>query len=194
MVAYDPAIEWVRAQNSLWSELSGSHIARWVGTDFTVGDGDELVFLDRSSPFRQLEAVRLEREDGPSFDLGIYQNDDTFGLSIKHSDAGPLLPSHWARVADLSDLPVGRIDRLEVHLDNRDGAEGDLIEVQLAIDNRMVLIAAAEVEVTRELPVLAWGDESLFVFTNPATADELSWKTPRLCTVRDVRDGVNVFP
>ena len=189
MVAYDSSNEWVQAQNALWRELAGSTVTRWIGLDTNIGSDDELDFVDASSPYRVLGALRLERGASPALDFDIYQNEDRFGLSLEVSEGRPQPRSDWDRDSDLSDLPVGPIERLEAHLDDTEGNYRDLIEVQLTIGAREVLVVAAEVFPTWTEPKYGWGEEDFFVFTDPAAANEVAWSYPRQFVTRQVGPG-----
>ncbi|MBX3195467.1 MAG: hypothetical protein KF727_10300 [Microbacteriaceae bacterium] len=178
------ASPWLIEQNRLWRELAGSTITRWVGLDESAGTDDELIFIDRGAPFQQLGALRVEREHEAPLDFGGYQNDDVFGLSLKVSDGSPQFQSEWSRVADLSHLPIGKVDQLEVRIDDRAGTWADLIEVQLSVSGTAVLIVAAEIYPTDDVPDYYWADESFFVFADPTAADAVEWAHERRFTSR----------
>lgn len=179
MADHSRANPWLIEQNRLWRELAGSTITRWVGLDSNTGNDDELIFLDQGSPFQQLGALRVERGDEAPLDFGTYQNDDVFGLSLRVSDGQPQYKSEWDRDSDLSHLPVGPVELLEVRIDGRDGTYRDLIEVRLSIAGASALIVAAEVYPTRAEPKFEWADESYFVFRDPDLADSVAWAHER---------------
>lgn len=189
MISSSPADAWLRAQDELWSGLAGSTVTRWVGMDENIAGDDESIFLDRGAPFRQLGALRLERGDGPALDFATAQNDDAFGLGLRIGGAGDFPQADGRRHSDLGDLPTGRVERLEVHLDDRDGWDRDVVEVQLTVAGRAILIVAAEVEPTWTEPRYRWGDESFFVFTDPAVADTVAWFDARRYTVVVIDGG-----
>ncbi len=196
MAVYSPQNEWVRNQNALWRELAGGTIIGWSGVDFSVGqDDDEPIFLGPSDVFRQLWSVRLQLVDGSSLAVATYQNDSEFGLKIDRADdptSSELMAINGLlRESDLSDLPVGPIERLEVRLDNRSWSDFDLIEVVITIGGRSVLIVAAEVYPVVDGTLYAWGDESLFVFADPAKVDQLTWMGSRLFISREILPGDN---
>ena len=187
MASIDPA--WARAQDALWRDLLGSEITRWVGTDYSIGSDDEPEFLDDSSPFRQLSQLHAELSHGTVLRLWNYQNDEVFGVGLQWGDGTLPYTDAWSREADLRALPVGIVERLELHVDDSIRSEGDTIEVQLTIGGRELLVVAAEVVETRTGPTYAWGDESFFTFTDPAAAAEVEWISPRRYTVREIGDS-----
>ena len=189
MAAYDSSNEWVQAQNALWRELASSTVTRWIGLDTNIGLDDELIFADASSPYRVLAELRLERGGSPALDFAIYQNGHRFGLSLRTSEGQPQQRFDWYRDSDLSDLPVGLIENLEVHLDDREGNYRDPIEVKLTIGAREVLVVAAEVFPTWTEPRYGWGEEDFFVFTDPAAANEVDWSYPRRFVTRQIGSG-----
>lgn len=178
----DEPNEWTRGQLASWRHLATASIARWTGIDENVGGGEELVFLDSSDQFRQLERLRVELESGAWLDVGTYANDEACGLSLHPSDREPFDLATWNRDSDLSDLPTGRIQHLELHFDAREGFDGDLIEAELTIDDRKVLFVAAEVMPTWTGADIGWAEECVFVFTDPAVADAINWKASRRYT------------
>jgi hypothetical protein len=83
------------------------------------------------------------------------------------------------READLSALPLGKVERLVARLDSWERSDCDLIEVSLTIAGRTALIVAAEVMPGWTQLEYGWGEEDFFVFTDPAAADKVEWKSPR---------------
>jgi hypothetical protein len=157
--------------------------------DENVGGDDAEVFLDpRTSPFRQLSRLRVHLATGMTFDFQHIMDDQTVGLCLEMDGRRPLEPSNGTRLSDLSDLPTGAIERLELHVDARWG-ERSIIEASFVIDGRPLLVVAAEVEPSwGGTSRLRWGDECLFVFVNPHEADLLPWDS-RAFSVLDVSPG-----
>lgn len=193
-MARSRANPWVSEQNRLWSELAGSTIVGWSGLDESAGTDDELIFLDRGAPFQQLRALRLEREGAVALELSTYQDADAFGLALKPSSGAPHPVTKWSRVSDLSYLPTGPVERLEVRLDSRADSRPTPIEAHLTIGGTPVLIVAAEVYPTWNEPAYMWGDECFFVFADPTLADSVTWGCERVYSPRIIPDdGVDVF-
>ncbi len=191
----NPQNEWVREQNELWRELAGSTITGWSGLDWNVGVEDEDAersFLDETDPFRQLCALRIHRDGGSPIGFGSYQNGHAFGLSLFVSDGSDMAGDQWSRESNLRDLPVGPVERLEVHLDDRPRSELDVIEALITIGGRSVLVVAAEVYAefsAEQSPAYRWADESLFVFADPANADQIPWAGERQFVAREISAG-----
>ena len=98
----------------------------------------------------------------------------------------------WSRESNLRDLPVGPVERLEVHLDDRPRSELDVIEALITIGGRSVLVVAAEVYAefsAEQSPAYRWADESLFVFAVPANADQIPWAGDRQFVAREISAG-----
>jgi hypothetical protein len=190
MVVYNESNKWVRAQNEAWRSLIGLTISQWYGMDQRYEDSNgQPVFVTNGSPFRVLSQLRLQTTTRGTFDFGIYQNDQTFGLSLRPVDGGPMNESQWNREADLSALPVGKVESLEAHLDSTERSESDLIEVSLTIAGRTVLIVAAEIMPGLTQLEYGWGEEDFFVFTDPVAADRIEWRSPRNYFAVDVTSG-----
>jgi hypothetical protein len=180
MAVYEASNEWVRAQNELWHSLIGLTISQWHGMDEGYEDNDGgIVFVADDSPFRVLGQLRLQTTSGGAFDFGTYQNVGRFGLSLRAADGESMYESQSNREADLSALPLGEVEKLVAHLDSWERSDCDLIEVSLTIAGRTVLIVAAEVMPGWTQLEYGWGEEDFFVFTDPADADKVEWKSPR---------------
>lgn len=192
MAVYDPQIPWVQEQNALWRELAGATITGWEGFDYHIGgDDDELTFLGKDDPFRQLGLLRMLLGDGSAIDFDTFQNEE-FGLALSRGDGELGLDDGYARPSDLSDLPVGPVDLLEIHLDDHPSTDFDPIEVLLTIAGRSVLIVAAEVRPDWEGVNYCWSDESYFVFADPTLAEAIEWKgAGRRFVTREIGPGPN---
>jgi hypothetical protein len=194
MVPDDSQKPWAAAQREAWNALVGSTITRWIGMDESVGSGDDdVVFLDRGSPFQVLWSLRAECVSGLVFDLTTRLDPDAVGeLSLRLSDGRPLPRSKWNREADLSHLPTGRVEAVEFHLDDyeRDGWPWHaLVEALIAVGGRELLVIAAEVMWDSEGPKNWWGEEDVYVFAEPAKADAVEWhRNGRRFTVASLDD------
>lgn len=187
------ANSWLIEQNRCWRELAGATVTRWVGLDSNTGTDEELIFLEPDAPFQQLGALRIERGAAVPLDFGIYQGLEAFGLSMNVSDGAPQYKPDWYRESDLSRLPIGKVERVEVRLDDR-GEERDVMEALLVVAGEPVLIAAAEAYPRWGPPQYAWGDESFFVFSDPSAADSVEWSNGRQFTTRAITvDSGDVF-
>jgi len=175
----DESNEWRRGQVASWRHLATAAIVRWVGIDENIGGDEEMVFLDASDQFRQLARLRVELESGASLEIRTYGNDDVWGLSLDPRDRAPFGLATWYRDSDLSDLPTGRIQHLELHFDAREGADGDLIEAELTVEGRRVLLVAAEVIPNWGGADICWAEECVFVFSDPDVADAINWRPSR---------------
>lgn len=184
--------EWAVTQNALWANLVGATITRWSGYQTNVGPDDEVVFLGVDGPFGVYHSVAIEFSTGEVTEFTTYQHDDVAGLLLDRGRRDVAL-AEGLRDADLAALPVGTIDRIEVRLDarlvpagTRGPEQGEVVEALLVVGGRPVLLVAAEVYPGWHEPSYAWGDEDIFIFTDPAVVDDVPWMTPRRADPLDV--------
>jgi hypothetical protein len=178
VVEEDSAFATVRRLQPLWYDLSRSEITKWVGLDFSIGFDDDPEFLGREDPFRQLGVLRLERAEGAPIDFRHVLWMDGFGFWLEQGNDFLPPASGAYRDADLSYLPTGKLKGVTVRVDTL-GREPADVEVLLTFADRQVLLVAAEVEVGHRTTRYVWGDESIFLFEDPHSADRVRWSNER---------------
>lgn len=190
---------WAVEQNARWASLLGAAIRRWDGCQTNVGTDDDVVFQGIDSLFGVHSCVTIDLDTDDTIEFSTYTSGDASGLRLL-GDRRECAPVAWRRHADLAALPVGHIDRVEVRLDAREvppgtrgPSQGVVVEALLEIEGRSVLLVAAQVYAGRGAPEYGWGDEDVFVFTDPAEVDAVPWITPRRVDPLDVRaDGTTL--
>jgi len=125
--------------------LRGAEVTSWKGVEmaFTEGrEGGEL-WDDESVPYLQMLLVDVSRKDGAMFRIATEQADLLFGLSVQEPIPKANRESDWKgifRERTLDELPVGRISRVEVAVEN------ELIDrVTLFIGSCQIQISAGEI-------------------------------------------------
>ena len=167
------SLDWVAQQRRAFGALVGRTVVGYSATEMAfVEEGPDgvPVFGGADAPFRQLDWLRLHLSGGDSVVVQTYQADYSFGLCKAEREAatGPRFRAEFEsgsifRAADLTSLPSGEVERVEVELDG----EGEVSVVSLAVAGSVLELVAGEVHERRSgPPAVHFGDESVLVFTD----------------------------
>lgn len=125
--------------------LRGAEVISWKGVEMAFTEGREggEFWDDKSVPYLQMHLVDISRKDGAMFRIATEQADLLFGYNDREPIPGANQESDWKgifRERTLDELPVGRISRLEVAVEN------ELIDrVTFFIGSCQVRISAGEI-------------------------------------------------
>lgn len=163
---------WLAHQRNVLEALVGVTVTSWDGVEMALRDdsGDGPQFTDPQVRFLQLAWLRLR--SGPKEQtIGVYQDDDCFGLCIEATGSPSPHDCYGIMRWRALDLPLGRIEGVKINLD-----EGTLARITLTIDGRDLLLVAGEVHETLDgrLEVHRL-DESVLVFRDPVEAEKVHW-------------------
>ena len=178
-------VRWVKSQRQLIKDLVGVHIEKIYWVEMALADQgktDTPLFRHAELPFVQAFFIRLQVADGRIGQFGVYQNDSNFGLCFGFVDMAmdnndwPApdadgTPSIYRKVTDI-EFPTGTIKSASSRLDD----EGDITEIDLSIEDRLVLLKAGEVYEGNDRTLFVRDcDESILVFfdDNISYAQEL---------------------
>ena len=156
--------QWLQVQISGFRALKGRVVTGWRACEMALG-GDEdgppeaLIWHHPAVPMLQLYKLDIELADG-LVAVRIAQADDIWGLYLptQASDLGPDLLGSIFRARPLSELPTGRIDGVEV------AVEDDMVaSVDLIVAGRRVSLVTGEVYEEAEGFRVERCDESILV-------------------------------
>lgn len=166
--------DWLRERVREFTALRGRTVRAWSGVEMAIFE-EPPRFEDPRVPFRQLVFLDMVLDD-ETLTVHTYQDDDGWGLwTIPPRDRAVEWDGIYRRRA-LSELPAGEVDDVTVHVD-----DGLLAEVLLHIGSRPLLLVAGEVyEDWGDNLYFCRHDESVLAFTEPAAADTIAWRPPRL--------------
>jgi hypothetical protein len=174
--------DWLLLQQTAFEALAGQTVTCWEGVEMALRDttpsGPQ--FIDAEVPLLQLVRVDLTIDAHHRCTIHTYQDDsqdDTaWGLQLA-PDKPRADPRDWDGIYRQRslELPVGRIDGVDVRID-----EDTLAEVTLRFAEAELLLIAGEVwenfDGTLDFHRF---DESVLAFTEPAAASALVWIPPR---------------
>lgn len=156
-----------------FAALRGRTVHAWTGVEMAILEHPPR-FTDPRVPCLQLLSLELLLDNDESLTVVTYQDDDTWGLWTQP----PVEQSReWDgiyRARSLGDLPTGVIEKVTVF-----AADGVLVEVLLSVGSRQFLLVAGEAVEDWGDVNIAWRDESVLAFTDPAVADTITWHPPR---------------
>lgn len=171
---------WIEEQVAAASALEGREIQAWLGVeDFIRSNEDETVFEfdDPNAPCLYLAVVEIQMVADPTVRIGTYyDNWDGWGLTLEPYDGRlEALDSPGSRTRRLSELPVGRVESVKARIDEI----GNLAEIEMAVGDRFLLLAAGEIHPTwTERLEFVRGDESVLVFASQADYESIEWRNP----------------
>lgn len=165
----------VEDQIAAWAALCGERIDDWWGVEMALYEdpGGQPHFEADAVPFLQFSVLDQYLDGGGRRRVGTYQSDDVWGLSFDPPTTHLPASEGIFRLRRAAQLPCGRVDRVEVALDD---PAGDIAEVRLELSGGEVLLVAGEVYEDRDRPLrIVRGDESVLVFTDPALVETVAW-------------------
>jgi hypothetical protein len=140
---------WVKQQFEFLNTLRGNTIIDWLGAEMAVresGKNGLPQWYDDSIAVLQFSRIDMVFSNSQFSSILTYQNDDHWGLYRK--DDLPILkfqnmePTSIFRERHLIELPIGKIDSIEITLDKE---TDDISEVKLDICGKLINLMAGEV-------------------------------------------------
>jgi hypothetical protein len=112
---------WIQEQVNAAEALIGAIVLRWNAVEMAIretGPTGDSAFTDPSVPCLQLFSLTLDLVGDARARIGIYQNDDVFGLSVSRDEPALVQQGVWdlpaadaRRVADWTGRPCPAIPR-----------------------------------------------------------------------------------
>ena len=140
---------WVNQQIEFLNALRGNTIIDWLGIEMAVresGKNGLPQWYDDSIEMLQFDRVDMIFPNSQFSSIITYQNDDHWGLYRK--DDLPILkfdnnePTSIFRERHFVELPIGKIDSVEIKLDND---SNDISEINILICGKLINLMAGEV-------------------------------------------------
>jgi hypothetical protein len=175
---HDGVRDWLSLQQTAFEALAGQTLTHWEGVETALRDTTPTgpQFTDTEVPLLQLVRLDLTIDVHHRCTIHTYQDDTVWGLQLT-PDQPRAASQDWDGIYRQRslDLPLGRIDSVDVRMD-----EDTLAEVTLRFAQAELLLIAGEVwpNFDGTLDFHRY-DESVLAFTDPAAASALVWIPPR---------------
>jgi hypothetical protein len=154
-------------------------IESWAGLEYAIweeGPDGKPVFQHPDVPCLQFDYLVVRFAGRPLQKVGTYQNDTDWGLCVDPWNGRVPTSEGIYRWSDSVELPVGRVEDIDIHVSE----QGDIAEVLLSVSGAPLLLMAAEMSETSPTTIrYISDDESVLVFTDPIAADRLDWMPQR---------------
>jgi hypothetical protein len=169
--------EWVAKQISAFGQFAERRVASFEGIEMAIIEDEGAGvprFHDERVPCLQFAVLYVRFDDGMIAEVGTYQDDDEFRLSVEWLEAPPRA-SAWEgifRFRAVPELPAGLVHSVTTSTNDR----GNLSYVSLFIAQREIRLVAGEIEESRDGSLLfRRDDESVLVFANAADVTAVPW-------------------
>jgi len=137
-------IEWIKQIEKGFSQLKGEAAVKWDCVEMALSE-DPVQWYSPDIEYLQCARVDIHLENGKTFSLMTYQDDDEFGLFI-NMDMPPVniveSPESIFRYRELVELPAGLITEVSI----KKNPSGNIAALDLFVNENKVSFIAAEVD------------------------------------------------